>query len=308
MRGNSMGNALSAVIDQIIMLFIIAGIGLFMRKKGIFTDEVIKNVNTFVLQVTWPCIAVMAMMTEYTQETLHGFLVVAGISVFAMLLGCGIGGLAFSKNKDASRRPVLMCISAIPNAGFIGLPIMQALYGEIGVLYMAAFLVGFNLVVWTVGAAMYQGFSIKTLKGFLSPGSIGIFVGLFIFLLRIELPGAVSSTITALGRLNTPLAMLLMGARMDTLRPRDLLDKNIWAAAGLKLVVLPLILFAALKLLGFSGILLAAPVVLAAMPAASISQMFAEKFNADSRFAAKGVSMSTLLCILTVPLLSLLVS
>ena len=302
-----MGEMLIPVVNQIAMLFIVAAVGLMLRKKGVFTDQVIKGVNTTVINVTWPCMAVMALLVDYTPEVLDGFLKVMLISIVAMSASCVIGYLVFNRCKDKLRRPVYICLGALPNAGFVGMPIAHALFGEIGVLYMAAFLVGFNLLVWTAGASMYTGFGIKTLKGFLSPGCIGIVIGIALFILKIHLPEPINLAITSIGRLNTPLAMLLMGARMDTLKLSDLADKKMWGATALKLLGMPLLVFAVMKLMGFSGILLTLPVMMIAMPAASVCQMLAERHGGDSKYAATGVSLSTLMCIVTVPLLAFII-
>ncbi|MGI5899843.1 MAG: AEC family transporter [Christensenellales bacterium] len=301
-----MGEFLVPVLNQIGMLFIIAAVGLLLRKMNVLTDPAIKGINGAIVNVTWPAMALMAMLVDYTPEVLSGFLTVMVISIFAMSFSCLVGYLFFRKHKDKLRRPVLISLASLPNAGFIGMPIAYALYGDLGVLYMAAFLVGFNLLVWTAGASMFTGFGLKTLKGLVSPGFIGIVIGLVIFLLKIKLPAAVESAIVNLGQLNTPLAMMMLGARMDTLKLSDLADKQMWGATALKLVIIPLMLYGAMRLLGFEGILLAMPVMMTAMPAASACQILSERYEADNALTAKGISLSTLMCSVTVPLLALL--
>lgn len=300
-----MDGIISPVVNQIIMLFIIAAIGLGLRLKGIFTDQVIKAINTTVLNVAWPCMAIMTTQKDYTAETLHGFLFVLGVSVVGMALAYMIAWALFFRNKQDRVRPVLINLSALPNAGFMGLPIVQAAYGDVGVLYLAAFVVGFNVVLWTIGASMYTGFKLKALKNLLSPGFIGAILGVVLFLARIRLPEALLSAVTQIGSLNTPLSMLLLGSRMDTLRLKHLADWRVWVCAALKNLAMPLALCLALRLAGVTGILLTVPVMLMAMPPAAACQMLSERYDADVSLAARSISIATLLSVLTIPLVIL---
>lgn len=300
-----MDGVIISVVNQIIMLFLIAAIGLGLRLKGVFTDTVIKAINTTVLNVTWPCMAIMTTQKDYNEQTLYGFLFVLAVSVIGMTVAYLVAWLLFFRNRSDRIRPALINLSALPNAGFMGLPIVQVVYGDVGVLYLAAFVVGFNIVLWTVGASMFTGFKAKSLKNLLSPGFISSIVGVVLFLARIRLPEALLSTVNQIGAMNTPLSMLLLGSRMDTLRPRHLADWRIWTATGLKNLAMPLALCAVLRLCGVTGILLTVPVMLMAMPPAAACQMLCERHDADVALAARTISVATLLSVATIPLVLL---
>ena len=298
-------NSVVAVLNQIIMLLLIAGCGLGLRLKGVFTDKVVKAVNTLIVTITWPCMALMVTQKEHDASTVKGFMIVLVVSTVALLLIYGLVYLLSLRDKGTAVRPVFMALCTLPNAGFVGLPIISAVYGDGGVVYLAAFIIGFNLVAWTVGVFTFTGLNVKAMGGILSPGFISAVLGTVLFLLDIRLPDALLSTVDQLGSANTPLAMLLLGARMDTLRPRQLLDGRLWVSSLMKLVVCPLATLLAMRLLNIPEMLCVICALLMAMPSASACQLLAEKYDGDVAFAAKGISVNTLLCIVTIPLLLL---
>lgn len=295
------------VVNQIIMLFIIAALGFMLRRMKVFTDPVIKGVNSTVILITWPAMMIMTTQKDYDAEVLKGFFGVFTASLVILSVFILITFFCFSKMKDKGLRPVMTMLAVMPNSGYIGLPIIQAVYGDAGALYLAAYLVGFNLVLWTLCVSICTGFTLKSLKGMLNPGLIAAIVGIALFLLKIKLPSPVLSAVNQLGSLNTPLAMLLLGARMDTLTLKKLLDGPMWITVALKLVVIPILALYVLKALGMPPLALGVAVLATAMPSASACQMLAEKYDLGVDFAARGVLVSTLLCIVTIPLMLTLI-
>lgn len=293
------------VVDQIIMLFILMGLGLALRKMNIFTDKVIKGVNLMVLKVTWPALMLMTTQREYTPDALDMFVKVLLGSMVIMALTTAAAYLA-CRRKDRRMAPVFALLCGLPNAGYIGLPIVGAVYGDAGTLYVAAYIIGFNLVLWTLGVAMFTGFSLRSLKNLLNPALICAAVGITLFVLRIQLPAPILSAVNQLGVVNTPLSMLLLGARLNTLRPRQLMDARLWQVVLVRLLAVPLATFAALRLMGVEGMLLGMLVLPTALSSAAAGQMFAERYDIGVPFAVKCVSVTTLLSLLSLPLIMVL--
>ena len=109
-----MDGVILPVVNQIIMLFLIAAIGLGLRLKGVFTDTVIKAINTTVLNVTWPCMAIMTTQKDYNEQTLYGFLFVLAVSVIGMTVAYLVAWLLFFRNRSDRVRPALINLSALP--------------------------------------------------------------------------------------------------------------------------------------------------------------------------------------------------
>lgn len=293
-----------AVVQQIIMLLIITAIGFWLRYRRIFNDGVIKGVNALVIQVAWPAMVLSTTQKSCTAETLRGFCLVAVASTVMLAAACLIvSAVVRARGRDSGAVFTLLC--AMPNAGFVGVPLIQAAYGDEGVLYLAAFLVGFNLVLWTVGVCLFTGFSVRTLKCLLNPGMISTVIGSALFALGIALPRPLLSTVNQLGGLTTPLSMLLLGTRLFEMRPATLKRPRLWIAVAVKLILMPMLALCVMRFLRADYILTGVTVMAMAMPAASAAQILAEKHERDMSLAVQGCSVSMLLCIVTIPLILL---
>jgi predicted permease len=288
------------VLPQLIMLFSIAAIGAFLRKKNALSDAAIKGISGIVTLVTNPALLITVTQYEYTPETLRNFLHVLWICTVLMSLVMLVVYAAFRRQSDRVR-PLIAMLSVMPNAAFMGLPIILAVYGELGALYLAANVVAFNLVIWTLGIGMTTGRF--NLRGLINPGFIAAVVGMVIFFLRIKLPEAASATLTSLGAVNTPLAMMVLGARLIDVKPRSLIDPRSAAASAIKLVVMPLLTLVMARAFSLSGAAAGAMVLSSAMPSAVIIQMIAEKYDKDAAFAAQALSVCSMASAFTIPLI-----
>lgn len=290
------------VVNQIIMLLILLCLGLMLRKLHVFTDAVIKGINALMITVTWPALMISTTQKDYSDETLQIFLTILLISVVLLTLANLVMFFLFRrKNKDTAQ--LMAMLSVMPNVGYFGIPIVDALYGSTGLLLLTAYITGFNFVLWTVTIFTFNGFSLKTLRNLLNPGIVCSLIGISLFLLKIALPTPLLSTVNQLSAVNTPLSMLILGARMDTLRLPDLADRKLWLVTGMKLVVFPLLVLALLRPMGITGMALVLLVVVSGMPAAASSQMLTERYGGDVYFSAKGTSVSTLCSLLSLPLI-----
>ena len=294
------------VLNQIIMLFLITAIGYLLRRKSVMTDGVIKGVNTVLLKVAWPCMILMTTQKGISGVETKGFLTVLAISVALMTVMCVLSFVIASKTRLKAQAQVFAVLSTMPNAGFVGMPIIEAVFGSEGVFYLSAFLVGFNLVAWTVCVFMFAGVKKESLKSMLNIGFITSIVGTLLLVFRIPLPTPLLSMSNQLGALTTPLAMLLLGARLDSIHLNLLKSFKLWLSIIIKLVAAPIITYIILKLMRIRPDLMGIIVLSMAMPSPSVAQLFAEKYDCDVPFAAAGVSFSTLLCIITIPLTLLL--
>ncbi len=290
------------VIDQIIMLMLLLGVGWFLRRHGVLTDPVIKAVNALIMTITWPALMISTTQKAYTPETLHIFLYIlfGSIAILAVALIC-VFFLYRKRDRDAAAVMAMLC--AMPNAGFFGIPIIQALYGDMGLLYLSGYIVGFNIVLWTVAVTMYTGLNPQALKNLLNPGIVCAVLGIALFLLRIALPAPVLGTINQLSGMNTPLSMLILGARIAALRWAYLKDARMWVAITVKLMLLPLLALLAFRLIGASGMTLMILVCCTAMPTAAASQMMTERYGGDVMLSAKGTCISTLCSAVTLPVI-----
>lgn len=289
------------VLPQLVMLFSIAGVGALLRKRGVISDPVVKGISDIVTLATNPALLIMVTQREYTTGTLTNFLHVLWMTAVAMA-AILIAVYAACRGQSEKVRPVVALLAAMPNAGFMGLPIIQAVYGSQGTLYLAAVIVAFNLVIWSLGIGLFDRSSFS-IRGMFNPGLISALLGMALFLLRIDLPDLLDSSLNTLGSMNTPLAMLILGARMAGFSPRALVDWKNALVAFVKLFGMPLITLGLARLFGLDPVAAGAMTLAGAMPSAIMSQMLAEQYDRDALMAAQEISFTSLMSIVTIPLI-----
>ena len=290
-----------AVVMQILMVLLIVAVGAWLRKRQVMSDTVIKGINQVLLRVALPALIVMTTQRDFDEQTIRGFLRVLLMAAILLSLS-SILIFCLTKTMPRPRRSVFMAVSCLPNVGFIGIPIVRAAYGEVGVLYLAGYIMAFNILLFTLHMMLFSGDGRFSVKGLMSTGTLSIVASILLLLLRIRLPEPLSSFGNQLAALTTPLSTLMLGARLiESLSWQKLRNTTLWGAVGMRLILFPLLVYAVLSLIGVGGMELGVMVICSALPAASAIQMLAEKYDSDIQLAAQGISLSLLLCVLTVP-------
>ena len=289
--------SLLLVAQQVLILFILLMVGLICTKKNFFTEEFISGISKFLLYTVTPCVIVNSFNREYDPNMLTAL----GIHIFCILITH-----LFMKDPEESRQIVLRFGTVFSNCGYMALPLQQAILGNDGVFYGAAFIAVFNLVNWTYGLFLMGGKETKITakKVFINPGVIGISIGLLLFLTPLELPTLILTPVQNLAALNTPLPMLIIGYYMAKITSFSVLkDKKLVLSIFLRLVFLPLCVFGILYACGLRGTLFTSMVIAASAPTAANTVVFSAMFKRDSSLAVAQVAISTLFSILTMPLI-----
>lgn len=310
------------ILTALLKIFILMTPGFVLKKSNMISTIQTDGIASIITKVTYPCLVITAMQMEYSKEVLANcpyiFLVYAGVMLIAFLLSkavCKLTALPSARGK------LLTFMLIFGNTGFIGLPVLNGLFGAEAVFYGAICDATCDIFMFTFGIAILRSAAVQRsaaskrqageiVKGLFNPCTIGVMVGLIFYVTGIQLPEILGEPVSLLGSATTPLAMFILGAQLAEIRPKVLFgDRHIYLGAFLKLLVMPASALLLSRLFIGSGSLLAAVIVIeAAMPAAAATGIFTQQFGGDVEFAAKGVLMTTLLCILTIPLVAVLLS
>jgi len=293
------------VAQQVVVLFLLIGAGYVLAKKGIMTDAGAKVCSDIVLMLVTPCVIVRSFAGNVQVQALPAAL---GASVLLHVVGIGIAHLVY--RGDGSRDRVMRLGTVLSNAGFMGLPLQQAVLGNIGTFYCTAYIVVFNLVQWSYGSwCMCQnGGKLPIKKMLLNPGMVGLLMGVAVLLMPWELPGVIAAPMNHLANLNTPLPMLFIGHYLYKAQLGKVLRTlRYYGAAALRLLVVPIVGLALLYLLGIRGELLVSMAIAAIAPTAAATAMFAARFEQDTETAVNMVALSTVLSLISMPVLVALV-
>ena len=225
----------------------------------------------------------------------------------------GLIYLCLQKKIADIRYRILTIASVLGNVGFFGLPVVKALLPnnpEV-MCYSAVYIISMNILVFTFGVFCLTGDKkYMTLKAAIfNPSMFGFLTGLFLYVIRVGdlIPDIVKSSIGLLGNMTTPLCMIILGVRLATVDLKKLFIRPIVYAACLgKLLIFPLFAYAAVCFLPLAESFRASVLILSATPCASVIFNLAELHKSETEISANCVLLSTLLCFLTIPVLTLL--
>ena len=289
------------LLRQIAIMALLMAVGIYLSRKGFLSPQGTKDLGAILLRIIIPCVIVKSYITTYSRERLLELALSAGLALVAFILAMGIAYLVYGK-----RRRIENFASAFCNAGFIGIPLAQAVIGDEGVFYMAASVALLNLFQWTYGVYIMtdrrDSISAKTIAK--NPVVIAIVIGIALFLSRLPVPGIVTSTLGYIAGMNTPVAMILMGTYMAKLPWRKLLDKRAYGCVMFRLVIIPAVVLLVFWALPISNQNVAlAAYLAAATPVGANICVFAQQYDCDYEFSVVTVCLSTVLSIVTVPLM-----
>ena len=280
---------------QIITLYLLMAAGYVLGKVKLIDDRGSLCISNLVMYVVSPCMMLVAFQRPLERELLHEFVIMLGV---ALLLHAAFIVL--------SRRSLLLFGSVFTNCGFMGYPLMAALFGTIGVFYGSAYVVVFTFLSWTYGIYAMTGdrSQLKLRPLFMNPGVISIVLAMALFLLQITLPEILMVPITYLADLNTPLPMVVVGYQLSHADFRAALrGAGSWVSLLLRLVAFPLLTLGICLALDLDSRLTVITVIAASAPPAALMSMFSAKFKLDTALASSTVSVQTAFSALTMPLM-----
>ena len=299
------------VANQVAIMVIMIAIGFFCYKKELLTEAGVKSMSAILLNVVTPCMLINAYQQDFNTELAVKFLTAAGAAVLLHLIMIAIVLLVFKRQENPMVKKVNTFLSIYSNCGFMGLPLLNAALGDEGVFLGSAYLAVFSLMYWTQGVYVFSGDKRDMIskKAVLNPGVLGVLIGLIFFFGRIKLPGLIGTTVSGIAALNTPVAMFVIGSFLAKTKVKSALkNPNVWLVTVLRLLVLPLISLGVLFVLTKTGIAdpLAAMAVLlqVSAPCATVGSLFAVKFGYDPTYASVVIAISTLLSMITIPLMA----
>ena len=292
------------VINQVFSLLLMMAVGALLRKRKIVNDAVLKGFSETLMFVTLPFMILYSFNFSFSRDMLANGIVMFCYSVAAHLFLILLSQLLYWK-FDASKKYIFHFSTVFSNCGFIGFPLIFALYGKIGVFYTSIFVIAFNLFAFTYGIMLFTGRSSmkNMLKSLVNPPLIATFLGLLIFLFSIKLPSPILSTLETVGSMTTVLSMFIIGAMLADVSLKEVFKGlDVYYLSLIKLVVAPFLCYLLFVPFTTDTQVLAIAVILVAMPTASLGGVFAEKFNGNRAAISRCTFLTTVLSMLTIPL------
>ncbi len=292
------------IITQILKMLLLMLIGCLCYRLKLVDQAGNKTLANLLLLVVNPLVAIMALQADYSPHLVKGLLLTF-LLAFATHLGAAILSTILIRRTGNEEYSIERFASMYSNCGFIGIPLVQSILGNEGVLYLTAYMTVFNIFSWTHGISLMTGkTSLKDLKkGLLSPMIIACTIGLVLFFLQIRLPEILSDTLSYVSSMNTPLAMMIAGISVaQTDLTAMLKNKKLYLVSAFKLLLMPAIVLAVLSVLRVDSTVACTVLVASACPAAATGTAFALRFQKNYKYSSELYAFTTLCSLITIPL------
>lgn len=292
------------LLQQTIIMFALMLLGLLLSRRGMITEQGSRDLSNVLLYAVIPCVILRSYMSEFSTEKLRAMGLSALIAVIAFAASIAVAYLTCGTRHRIENFAV-----AFGNAGFIGIPLVTAVFGPEAAFYVVSFSTFANLLQWTYGIVIISGKkeTLNLRMVFVNPVFISMVIGIALFVLQPTLPTVVTGTIGYIADGNTVLAMIILGYYLSKVQLRGLFaDVRLYLFSALRLLVVPAVTILVFLPFPFArGEITLITLIAAATPIASSTAIFAQKFDQDYRRAVSYVCLSTILSVATLPLVML---
>ncbi len=285
---------------------------LFIKFKMV-KEDFIPGVSKILVYICQPAIAIYSFANvKFSFDALKDMglfsLLVTALHVVVLLAAY----FAFGGARKRAVYGIITVSSTFANCTFFGIPIIEALLPEIAsglIVYASIFSLIMNIIGWTVGAYLISGDAkyISLKKVFLNPAMISTGIAFLIFLVGINIPSTLLSSITVMGKMATPLSMMVLGMRLATVKPKSVFgDKKLYISSAVKQILMPVVAFLLIFFIPLDSAVKSCLYILTACPTASVVLAFAEMLDNGQREASGAILLSTILSIVSLPVMVLL--
>ena len=291
-----------------LQILILIAIGYVLGRTGVIDGKIRSGLSLILTDVIMPANILNAFAQKITRDPLLYRSMILAFVISAVLQGVFyLLGILIYRKKTPERQAVLRYGLLNPGMAFFGLPIMEHLYGSTGTLLSSVYMIPYRLTIWTIGIGFFQAKDRRSWKEMLShPCILAVVAGILLMVTGIELPQIIAGPLGYLSRCVTGLSMLVVGSVLCETDFRTVFDKEVFAFSAIRLVILPLLVLGALTVLGIASPLKGISVLMTGMPAAAIGAVLAQRYFGDSSFCARTVVATTILSMITVPVIGLL--
>ena len=374
------------MLQQMIVMFLMMAVGYLCYRKQILTEEVSRKVSAIVVNVANPCMILSSALTDQQmqgKELVQTLAVVVMMYVFLLVMAQLLPRILCIQKES---RGAYAAMTVFANIGFMGFPVLAAMYGNGALLYGAVFQIPFNILIYTYGVAVLtrkqgacakaepnvkaevdvktepdvkaevdvkaepnvkaeqdvkaepngktgerqdaQGITaavngmseniengseqqgklqgtVEIVKKIFNIGVIACITAMLLYFLQTPVPSFLQAFITNLGNLTAPLSMMIIGASLAQMPLKELfLDKKLLLFSLVKLLLLPAVWMIMVNRVAEQEILRGVCLVMMATPAGSMTAMLAQQYGGDYETASRGVALTTVLSVITMPLLA----
>ena len=288
---------LSAVINLQLVMFALFICGFILTRKGVINSERRKGMSDLLIDLFLPANIICAFLTGISRdvfaEAFQVLVIALGIQIISYLLG-----LVLYRKEVNGRRMVLRYATICSNAGFMGNPVVEGIYGSQGLLYASVYLSCFTV-------ASPKDIVKKLVH---HPCIIAVVIGMALMPFPDVVPSFLLQTMQSCSKCVLPVSMIVIGSILSEADIRKMLKGSTLFYCVVRLLGIPAVTMVVCRLLGMGALVTGVCTILAGMPAGSTTAILAEKYDGDAKYASECVFLSTVLSLFTMPLLYMILA
>lgn len=303
------------VISQTATLFIFISLGYWLKKSGKVTANFSKGLSVTLVNVISPMLTIRTFANNFKVEALAENAKLLGVSVIVLVICVAIGyplAAIFSRRKgelDRNKFDVYIYSMSITNFGYFGYPLIEQLFGEKMLSNFMVFCIPFCIFIYTFGIYILDPNKVFSIKKLFNIPMLSMVVGMLLGLIDVQFPDIVKNVLATGGDCQGPVAMMMTGIVFASNNLKEMVCAGkVYFAYFIKLTIIPIIAIAVLTWLKVPMELAICIFVLISLPAGLNSIVFPEAFGGDSRTGAQICFVSTVLCVITIPVMMMLFS
>jgi len=303
------------IIATIGKLMLAVAIGYYLYKKGVFSVEINQKLSHLILNFTMPLLIITSLNgTELRDRGQIFFYILVGLAFYGAmpLIGKAMNRLMGIQKEE---RPTYEAFYIFSNNLFMGYPVCASIYGAGCIFFVSMFNLAYNLIYFAFGNYLFEGgggqekrTAADFVHAVVNPGFVSSLGAVALFLADIKLPAGFVEVCDFVGNITSPLSMVVIGSVIASYSVLDLLKYNwrIYVISAFRLLLMPALTYLIMTALGFDGVMLGVAVISMGMPVGTMVSMGCVKAQRNEELGAAGVVVTTILSLLTTPVLLIL--
>ncbi|MBD7971972.1 AEC family transporter [Escherichia whittamii] len=305
-----------ATLEQVIIFFLLIGIGVIARKVGVITQGNTPQLTSLVFNFAMPAIILSGVTTD--QPHISGkelsIVLASAFTTLILLIICS-RMLARILRYEREYHGVITVMTTFTNVSMMGIPMIYSLYGAEAMIYITVFLLPYNLLFFSYGyycmkdqSGNAETLSFKNMLNVINPGIVACILALLLYISNVHIPYIIAQPIKMLGAITGPVSMLLIGSFLLDIEWKSAFkDVKVWIFTFFKMVIIPLVIISIMKLFINDGLLLGVLLAAVATPAGAGTPLLAQMLNKKVYpLALKGATLTTLVSLITMPLVAMM--
>ncbi len=287
-------------------IFVFLALGFVLNKTKVIDQQAEKALSKILLTAVLPFMILNSSQHTYSNEAVNGMIILAAAAIGYYAVSLFVLRLSLKKAKmSEDERRIMVTCTVFANTGFVGFPLMEALFGNYGLLLAAVFNLCYNLFFYTYAVYLFSRKpKFRFVEIFKNPVSVASFLAIILFIIPWRMPALIGETFKLIGDMTVPMSMMVMGSMLAGVKIKKLItDKKAYIVSALRLVVLPALMMGAVMLLAQFVPMLpetkSVAVLMCALPCGSMNVIYSENHDVAPHFCARTVSLSMIFMLVT---------